>query len=402
MPPLDVERVNGWFDSGALLHPIRGEAPPSTVDLARAIAHVGGVPLGMHDQRSRALAERLGRDRPLLFVLVDGLGCIFHGRTRPDGFLATAEQVQLRAVFPSTTAAALTTIATGAWPSEHGIPAWNTHLHDQNLTATILPYVERSSERSLREFGIRPSQAFSYPSRLASIETGLRTYHPEKIADSEFTSYGRGRWPTDPYEHLHDAVDAVTHRLTRQREGGVHYLYLPMVDAAAHRTGPNGRDTQLALEAVDWALTALRDRLDGLARIAVTPDHGELHIDERDKSILLPDDPLLDDLHTPPFGETRVPMFCVKPGEEARFEARFRERWGRDWALLRRQEFEALELFGPGPIAEHAASRIGSHIAISAEAKIITFGEAGNPQDKLIGHHAGLRPEEMEIPLLLG
>ena len=191
MPLSDVERVNGWFDTGALLHPFRGEAPPSTVDLARAIAHVGGVPLDRDDQRARDLADQLGHERPLLFVLVDGLGCIFHGRTRSDGFLATAEQVQLRAVFPSTTAAALTTVATGAWPSQHGIPAWNTHLHDQDLTATILPYVERSSERSLREFGIRPSQAFSYPSRLASIRTGLRTYHPEKIANREFTSYGR-------------------------------------------------------------------------------------------------------------------------------------------------------------------------------------------------------------------
>ena len=401
MPNADLDRVEDWFSSGALLHPFRGEAPPSTVDLARAIAHVGGVPLDRDEVRAHELAERLGGDRPLLFVLVDGLGCIFDGRTRPDGFLATAEHLQLRAVFPSTTAAALTTVATGAWPSQHGIPAWNTHLHDQNLTATILPYVERSSERSLREFGIRPSQAFAYPSRLASIRTALRTYHPENIADSEFTSYGRGHWPTDPYEHLNDAVDAVAHRMVRERESGVHYLYLPMVDAAAHRTGPDGRDTQLALEAVDGALTTLRDRLDGLARIAVTPDHGELHIAERDKSVLLPDDPLLDDLHTPPFGETRVPMFCVRPGAESLFEWGFRERWGRDWALLNRQEFEALELFGPGTISERSASRIGSHIALSEQAKIITYGEVGNPQGKLIGHHAGLRPEEMEIPLLL-
>ena len=401
MASADIERVERWLDGGELLHPFQGDAPPSTVDLARAVANIGGVPLADSDDHAALLVEQIGDERPLLLVLVDGLGCVFHEHTRPDGFLASAEHVQLRAVFPSTTAAALTTFATGAWPSQHGVPAWNTHLHDRDLTATILPYVERLSNRSLREFGIRPNEAFAFPSRLASITEGLRTYHPRQIADSEFTSYGRGDWPTDPYDHLQDAVRSVVRRVVELSEPGVHYLYLPMVDAAAHRDGPFGPDTLRALEAVDDALTALRDQFDGQARIAVTPDHGELHINEGDKSVILPDDYLLEDLHTPPHGETRVPMFCVRRERAAQFEASFRQRWGRDWALLRRSDCEELQLFGPGDLSDRSANRIGTHIAISAKPKIITYGEAGNPQDRLIGHHAGLRPEEMEIPLLL-
>ena len=222
-----------------------------------------------------------------------------------------------------------------------------------------------------------------------------------EIAESEFTTYGRGSWPTDPFDSLQHAVQRVVRRMSAEQETGVHYLYLPMVDAAAHRTGPNGSDTQRALEAVDGALTAIRDRLDGRATIAVTTDHGELHIRDADKSTILPGDELIDDLHNPPHGEPRVPMFCVRRGRERSFERRFRARWGGDWALLNRDEYEALQLFGPGKVSEQAAERIGTHLAVSAAPKIITYGEAGNPQDKLIGHHAGLRPEEMEIPLLL-
>ncbi len=401
MASADVERVERWFRDGDLLHPFEGDAPPSTVDLARAVSNIGGVPLSDDDDRAAELVERIGHERPLLFVLVDGLGCVFHERARPDGFLASAEEVQLRAVFPSTTAAALTTLATGVWPSQHGIPAWNTHLHDRNITATILPYVERISNRPLRQFGVRPNEAFAYPSRLAQIDTHLRTYHPRQIAHSEFNLYSRGEWPTDPYDHLRNAVAAVVRRIVDQNEGGVHYLYLPMLDAASHRAGPNSSDAQRALNAVDRALTELRDQFAGRARIAVTPDHGELHIAEADKATILPHDPLLDDLHTAPFGEPRVPMFCVRPGRERRFAAKFRERWGQDWALLSRAEFEALQLFGAGTLSAASAERIGTHIAITNKAKIITYGEAGNPQFKLIGHHAGLRPEEMEIPLLL-
>ena len=401
MASADVERVERWFRDGDLLHPFEGDAPPSTVDLARAIASIGGVPLSDQDTRAAELAERIGRDRPLLFVLVDGLGCVFDELAKPGGLLAGAEDIQLRSVFPSTTAAALTTLATGAWPSQHGVPAWYTHLHRNDLTATILPFVERNSERKLQEFGIRPSEAFAYPSRMASIEGRLRTYHPRAISNSEFTTYQRGSAPTDPYDHLRDAARNVVSRIVEQDEPGIHYLYLPMVDSASHRDGPHASATMRALEAVDQALGTISEQLDGRARIAISADHGELQVSAAEKSLFLPDDPLLDDLHTPPHGEPRVPMFCVKRGREAAFEGEFRERWGRHWALLTRAEAEEMQLFGPDPMTPLAAERIGSHLALSATKNVLVYGEAGNRVSALNGYHAGLRSEEMEIPLLL-
>ena len=401
MTSVDVERVERWFRDGELLHPCEGDAPPSTVDLSRAIASIGGVPISDSDERAGELAERIGRDRPLLFVLVDGLGCVFDELAKPGGLLAGAEGIQLRSVFPSTTAAALTTLATGAWPSQHGVPAWYTHFHRHDLTATILPFVERDSERKLQEFGIRPSEAFTYPSRMAAIGDRFRTYHPRAISNSEFTSYQRGSAPTDPYDHLRDATATVVSRIVEQDERGIHYLYLPMVDSASHRDGPQASATLRALEAVDQALEVIAEQLDGRARIAISADHGGLQVTATEKSLFLPDDPMLDHLHTPPHGEPRVPMFCVQRGHEDAFEGEFRERWGRHWALITRAEAEELQLFGPEPMTPLAAERIGSHLALSATRNVIVYGEAGNRVSALNGYHAGLRPEEMEIPLLL-
>lgn len=401
MASADVERVERWFRDGDLLHPFEGDAPPSTVDLARAIASIGGVPLSDQDTRAAELAERIGRDRPLLFVLVDGLGCVFDELAAPGGLLAGAEGIQLRSVFPSTTAAALTTLATGAWPCQHGVPAWYTHLHDNDLTATILPFVERDSERKLQEFGIRPSEAFAYPSRMALIEGPLRTYHPRAISNSEFTTYLRGSAPTDPYDSLRDAASAVVSRIVEQDEPGIHYLYLPMVDSASHRDGPHASGTLRAVEAVDSTLGVISKQLDGRARIAISADHGELHVSAAEKSLFLPDDEIIDELHTPPHGEPRVPMFCVRSGREDAFAGQFRERWGRNWALLTLEEAEELRLFGPTPLSKMASERIGSHIAVSANRNILVYGEAGNRVSALNGYHAGLRSEEMEIPLLL-
>ena len=69
---------------------------------------------------------------------------------------------------------------------------------------------------------------------------------------------------------------------------------------------------------------------------------------------------------------------CARVARNA-FAGLFRERWGRDWALLSRAEAEALQLFGPGPLSELAAERIGDFIAISAGRDVIVYGEPGNP-----------------------
>ena len=403
MPASDRNRVEGWLAEGRLLRPIEpdGAGPPTTVDLARAVAHIGGAPLGGDDYAAAALAERIGVDRPLLFVLVDGLGDVFVDRLESTGALGGAERIGLRSVFPSTTAAALTAIATGEWPATHAVPTWFTHLHRREITATILPFVERGSNTALQRFGVTPDEAFPCPSRLAAMPGPLRTYHPRAISNSEFTSYGRGGWPTDPYDHLRDAAAGVVERIAEQSERGVHYLYLPMVDSASHRVGPDGGDTEQALRAVDRAIGAIAEALDGRARIAISADHGAIGVGAQEKSLMLPDDSILDELHTPPHGEPRVPMFCVRRGRGEAFAGAFRERWGERWALLSRAEAEELALFGPGPLSELAAERIGDYIGISAGREIIVYGEPGNPQISLRGFHAGMLPEEMSIPLLL-
>lgn len=402
MPASDRDRVEGWLTSGRLLRPLEPDrsGPPTTVDLARAVARIGGAPLNGDDQTA-ALVERIGCGRPLLFILVDGLGDVFINRLDRSTTLGGAERINLHSVFPSTTAAALTSVMTGEWPAAHAVPTWFTHLHRHEITATILPFVERSSNTALQHFGITPADAFPCPSRLAAIPGPLRTYHPRAIANSEFTVYGRGDWPSDPYDHLRDAAASVIERVAEQGEGGVHYLYLPMLDSAAHRVGPNGRATERALAAVDRTIGEIAAALDGRARIAISADHGALGVEARGKSLILPDDPILDELHTPPHGEPRVPMFCVRAGRRGAFAGAFRERWGRDWALLTRGEAEALELFGPPPLSELAAERIGDYIAISAGREVLIYGEPGNPQSSLHGFHAGLRPEEISIPLLL-
>ena len=63
----------------------------------------------------------------------DGMGVnLLQQHLAPEHFLRAAvdrSSTSLRAVFPATTPAALTTLATATWPGQHGLPGWD--LRDQ-------------------------------------------------------------------------------------------------------------------------------------------------------------------------------------------------------------------------------------------------------------------------------
>jgi predicted AlkP superfamily pyrophosphatase or phosphodiesterase len=63
----------------------------------------------------------------IVFILCDGMGnSILRNTLHQQSFFNRNNQQQrLRAVFPSTTPAALTTLATATWPGRHGMPGWN-------------------------------------------------------------------------------------------------------------------------------------------------------------------------------------------------------------------------------------------------------------------------------------
>lgn len=119
---------------------------------------IGAMGDAIHQERRVQLINEIGGSnrRHIIFVLCDGMGNSILDRhlgdrsndhtggdsdkshresaRNRDGcddsfLLAHNDRARLRAVFPSTTPAALTTLATAAWPGRHGVPGWD--LRDQ-------------------------------------------------------------------------------------------------------------------------------------------------------------------------------------------------------------------------------------------------------------------------------
>lgn len=391
----DVDRLVAWFECGALVRP--DAAVPNTVDLSRAVAsHCGAIGIDLSPS-ARSIADAIGLARHVVFVMADGVGMNLIERLPGDSFLGAHVAMEMQAVFPSSTAPAITSLATGCWPGEHAVPGWFTYLPDHHLIATILPFIERFSKRPLTELGVTPEQALPVPSWLPRFTHEPLCYLPARITGSAYSNYFSGGESQVPYEHLSAAVESIVARIVDASAPTYTYLYVPFVDAAEHEHGPHAKAVSKALAIVERTVASLADQLGGRARIVVSADHGLTRVDRRDQSEIKDGDPLLDLLRLPPSGEPRVPSFYARDGCAERFAAAFRERFGATHALLTIGEVEALRLLGPGSLSPETRRRLGDFMAVSATPDAIFH----RPDSPMIGFHGGLLPEEMRVPLII-
>ena len=397
----DAAELVAAFDAGALVRP--DPAVPNLVDLARAVATasgVGGLDLShFADGLAASLAER----EHLVFILADGLGLEMLEREPAAGTLRKRLHSEVRAVFPSSTAVALTTLATGAWPARHAVTGWWTHLDRIGGPATILRYRRQADDRSLADLGVPPEEAFPLPSVVPQARRRCHFLMPHDIADSAYSRYWTGGAEVTGYRSLASAFTAIVEAVRDAGEPTFIYVYVPHVDKEAHESGAESAGARDAIVAIDSLVAGLTAKLGDSTAVAVTADHGHLAAFAGDRFLIREADGIPRLLANPPSGDTRVAQFHVRPGEHERFEARFRTNFGERFFLLTTDEVEDLALLGPEPLTPQTRRRIGDFTAISRGAAALGFHPSRASREGLEqrSHHAGLTPAEMLVPLVV-
>lgn len=397
----DTNSLLAAFSSGKALRPAAEEL--NLVDLSRAVASTAGIEGVSATPGSSALADMMGPAEHLIFVLVDGLGLNLVERLPSASFLRRYLAAELQTVFPSTTAVALTTIATGRWPAQHGVTGWWTHLPEVEASATILQFVKRSDRRSLSTHGVALEQAFPQPSLWSGSQRDGLVLLPERIASSVFSAYtsgGQHRWG---YRSLREAADIAIERVQRAGHPTYTYLYTSRIDEEAHRNGLQRPEVQAAVVDMDRELERLAMGVSGRGRLVVSADHGFLDADRNQRHQIRMADPLLEYLRYPPSGDARVMYLHLKDGAEDEVRRYFQRRFGELFWLLTTDEAETLGLFGPCCIAAAARQRFGDLVAISRGRDVIEYRSPGN-NGRIIeeaAQHSGLTPDEMRIPVII-
>lgn len=399
----DVDRLIAEFEAGTLLRP--SVDIPNSVDLSRAVARLSGHDRPLSNPGSeKEIADLIGPAQHIVFVVADGLGMSILETLPEDAFLRRSVVCELRSVFPSTTSAALTTLATGSWPVDHAVIGWWTHFTEIPGPATVLPFMDRVTGESLAERGIDAETVFPISSQVSSFDRSAIGILPGNLVRSVYSGYSLGKSIRRGYGTVTEGVDNTLSRLESATGASYTYLYFPQVDSAAHMTGVGSEATRAALNDVNHGLERLaRDMPDG-TKLVVTADHGHLDALPREPMLIREDDEIGGMLRYTPAGDARVNYYHVREDAIGRFAESYRERMPSNVLLLTPDEIQNLQLLGPGEIPLLTRTRIGDYVAICTDSAVFAWSAAdtdGPDMSRLVSHHSGLSPDEVRIPLIV-
>jgi len=393
-----VDQLEAAFASGQLVRPT-AEAL-NFIDLVRALAGLAGAPNIERTTGVEALRRQIGPAEHYLFVLVDGLGADQLPKLPADGFLRAHLADELQSVFLSTTAAALTTLATAQWPAAHAVPGWWTYLDEPGLSAITLPFQERATGQPLGAFGVSVEQLLPLPGIWSTITHKPLSVIPAKLTETTYSAYLAGHTLRLGYTDIAQALAFAAHAALNAPGASYTYVYLPELDSLMHHHGTDDPQVGALLLQIEQELARLHERLAGKARLIISADHGQADVPPDRNFVLAQDDPLAALLLCPPTGEPTTPIFHVHRGQADAFAAQFLERFGEHFVLLTADEVERLRLLGPMPLSPLMKRRLGTFLGIALLPAKFSIEHTGGATAN-IGVHGGLTKQEMTVPLFL-
>jgi hypothetical protein len=286
-------------------------------------------------------------------------------------------------VAPATTAAALTSLATGTAPSEHGLIGYRIRVDGNVLNAL-----------SWQTDARRPPDP-----GLVQRREPFRGRDVPVVTKAQFrnTGFTEAHLRGARFVGWHTVSEIIEHcrRLATAGEPFV-YAYYPGVDEVAHAHGLQDGFYRAELAFADRLVAALLDALPASAALVVTADHGQVHVGPDGWLALGPFEELVDACS----GDGRFRALHAKRGAAAELLAAARDEHGAHAWVRSREELLADGWLGPPP-GPSVLRRIGDVVIAPFEAVAVV--DPALPREAgLVSAHASLTEAEMLVPLLAG
>lgn len=361
--------------------------------IASLVEAAGGAP--RHPPLASLPVAELRSARNVVLLIVDGLGDNYLAANGAGGALARSRRGSISAVFPSTTASAITTSFTGATPLEHGLTGWFTYFSEAACVGSPLPYLRRGEKVPL---GAAPGRIFVEPPLFDSLGVRSVVVSWRPIIDSTYNLHHCGRAERRAYDNLEGFLEQTVAAVRSGPERKFVYAYWPDFDALAHRHGVASAEVLAHFRALDAAFGELAARLAGSDTLLVlTADHGFID-SPPEESIDLPP-ALAALLRFPLCGERRV-AFCHVHDTRA-FVDRAKDALEGRADVRPSRELAEEGWFGTGRAHPKFAERIGDVALVMRGRGTVKDWVAGEPRHLHIGNHGGMSEDEMRIPLVV-
>jgi hypothetical protein len=325
-------------------------------------------------------------------ILVDGLGAEnLRNAAGHAPFLNAALKASksINTVFPSTTAAAITSFGVGARPSHHGVFGYSVFDRSSNEVRNLLSGwtadfepEDFQSEESIPQLAIR--------SNVQSFTVG-----PGEYAESGFTRLNMAGAEYVAARTFDERVDS-TLRILGSKAKSLTYLYCPELDSIAHSSGVESSEWLNKLEDLDATVRRLVASLPKGTGVLLTADHGVIDV-PRDRQILI------DELNIAGLmavtGDPRNAFLYFESGTDVKLrQADLQMEIGERVIIA-----TPAELSEQGWLKEPITNRefLPDLFLISNAGTAVYHRAFAKPQSlKMIGQHGGITTTELSVPLL--
>jgi hypothetical protein len=332
-------------------------------------------------------------------VLADGLGALplkaraGHARTiAPRLNRATT----IESGFPTTTAVALATLCTGAYPGQHGIIAYEAVDSEADRVFNHL-----SGWKS----GPEPLAWQPVPTLFEThAAAGIRSYlvGHARYANTRLTQAVHRGAEYVPARSIADRMSAAIALAAAGR--CVVFVYVPELDMAAHAYGWQSPQWTAALEELDAGVAQLERGLGRNHGALLTADHGMVDVGPAAR-IYFDREPELVAGVRHVAGDYRCLQLHLEPGSSQGDADRLARLWhesedDRAWVATR-DEAIAAGWFGPDGVDDEMLPRIGQ-ILVAARAQVVYFDTRSTDESTwtMIGQHGSFSPDEVKVPLI--
>jgi len=345
--------------------------------------------------------EYLASKKNILLIVLDGLGYEFLMENGQGTIFNQYMESRLTSVFPSTTASAITTFASGLAPQEHAITGWFMYFKEVGAASLVLPFCPRFSGISYHTNKLGTEEFFNFPSIFPDIDREKHIVTVKYIMDSPYNNYCLKETQRHGYTKIKGFTGSISKIIKKGKNKKFIYAYWPEFDKNAHRYGINSAETIRHLKVLDRSLSDLFRRLKGTDTVClITADHGLIDtIPERNLSIAqFPE--LRDMLILPLCGEPRVPYCYVKVSRKIEFQNYVEEYFSHVCDLYTSEEMISKGFFGLNKENPKLRDRLGDYILLMKDNYVLHDWVTGETPFQFIGYHGNLTPDEMYVPLV--
>jgi len=364
------------------------------------------------------------RFQRVVTIFVDAFGWRFFERFQDHPLLrrfANAGSVtKITSQFPSTTSAHVTTLYTGLPVGQHGVYEW--FYYEPRVDAMIAPllfsFAGDDQRETLVNQGVEGASILPLGQVSRSLAAqGVRSYlvQPRDFSNSTYTRQMGDSARMIPYLTMPEGLATMTQTLRNVKEPMWLVGYFGTFDAVCHIHGPerpqSDADLEASLDILERWVT--RDVLGKFSDtlLMIIADHGQVETDPN--TVFYLDQapafnklrPLLRTNHR---GELLAPAGSCRDFFVHAQEAHLDEAQAVLTSIVReRAEVRRVDAmieqgyFGPNGVSAQFRSRVGNLVVLPFAGESVYWLGDGRFKQKYYGHHGGLTPQEMEIPLLL-